>query len=76
LRKKIEAKFSSLHPDKWIPLYSQVTFSEIRYSVAYKQGQVQSKIMDQIMEIPNIETRWEEDEVMEQLLALTADSSL
>jgi kynurenine 3-monooxygenase len=76
LRKKIEAKFSSLHPDKWIPLYSQVTFSEIRYSVAYKQGQVQSKIMDQIMEIPNIETRWDEDMVMEQLLALTADSFL
>jgi kynurenine 3-monooxygenase len=52
-------------------LYSQVTFSEIRYSVAYKQGQVQSKIMDEIMEIPNIETRWDEDEVMEKLLVLS-----
>ena len=71
LRKKIEAKFSTLHPDKWIPLYSQVTFSEIRYSVAYKQGQVQSKIMDEIMDIPNIETRWDEDEVMEKLLTLS-----
>ena len=71
LRKKIEAKFSTLYPDKWIPLYSQVTFSEIRYSVAYKQGQVQSKIMDEIMEIPNIETRWDEDEVMEKLLVLS-----
>ena len=71
LRKKIEAKFSTLYPDKWIPLYSQVTFSEIRYSVAYKQGQVQSKIMDEIMEIPNIEKRWDEDEVMEKLLVLS-----
>jgi kynurenine 3-monooxygenase len=71
LRKKIEAKFSTLYPDKWIPLYSQVTFSEIRYSVAYKQGQVQSKIMDEIMEIPNIETRWDDDEVMEKLLVLS-----
>ena len=71
LRKKIEAKFITLYPDKWIPLYSQVTFSEIRYSVAYKQGQVQSKIMDEIMEIPNIETRWDEDEVMEKLLVLS-----
>jgi kynurenine 3-monooxygenase len=70
LRKKIEAKFSELHPDKWLPLYSQVTFSTIRYSVAYKQGQVQSKIMDEIMETPNIEERWDSKEVMENILAL------
>ena len=69
LRKKIEAKFSELHPDKWLPLYSQVTFSTIRYSVAYKQGQVQSKIMDEIMEMPNIEERWDSKEVMESILA-------
>ena len=31
LRKKIEAKFSELHPDRWLPLYSQVTFSNIRF---------------------------------------------
>jgi kynurenine 3-monooxygenase len=70
LRKKIEAKFSELYPDKWMPLYSQVTFSEIRYSVAYKQGQVQNGIMDQVMEMPHIEEKWDSSEVMDKILSL------
>lgn len=70
LRKRIEAKFSELYPDKWIPLYSQVTFSNIRYNLAYKQGQEQSQIMDQIMEIPGIEQKWDSNEVMEKILSL------
>ncbi len=64
LRKKIEAKFSELYPERWMPLYSQVTFSNIRYSDAYRQGQVQNGIMDDIMALENIEQRWDSDEVM------------
>ena len=70
LRKKIEAKFSEIYPDKWLPLYSQVTFSNIRYSVAYKQGQVQSKIMDEVLEMENVEAKWDSDEVMNKILSL------
>ena len=70
LRKKIEAKFSELYPDKWLPLYSQVTFSNIRYSVAYNQGKVQSEIMDQVMETPGIEQKWDSKEVMDKILSL------
>ncbi len=67
LRKKIEAKFSGLYPDKWMPLYSQVTFSSIRYSVALKQGEVQRGIMDQIMEQSDIIQQWDSPEVMDQI---------
>lgn len=70
LRKKIEAKFSKLYPEKWMPLYSQVTFSTIPYSVAFKQGQVQSKIMAEVMEMPNVEEKWDSDEVMQKILSL------
>jgi kynurenine 3-monooxygenase len=70
LRKKIEAKFSDLYPEKWMPLYSQVTFSEIRYSVAYNQGQVQNKIMDEVMAIPDIENCWDSEMVMTKILEL------
>jgi kynurenine 3-monooxygenase len=73
LRKKIEAKFSELYPNKWLPLYSQVTFSNIRYSVAYKQGQHQNQIMDQIMEMPDIENNWDQAEVMDKMLELSHD---
>lgn len=73
LRKKIEAKFSELYPNKWLPLYSQVTFSNIRYSVAYNQGKKQTEIMDQVMEIPNIEQNWDSQIVMDKMLELSAD---
>ena len=73
LRKKIEAKFSELYPNKWLPLYSQVTFSNIRYSVAYNQGKKQTEIMDQVMEIPNIEQNWDSQVVMDKMLELSAD---
>lgn len=68
LRKKIEAKFSQLYPNKWLPLYSQVTFSNIPYSVAYEQGKKQREIMDEIMANPAIEQNWDSPEVMQAIL--------
>jgi kynurenine 3-monooxygenase len=73
LRKKIEAKFSSLYPERWMPLYSQVTFSNIRYSVAYNQGKKQSEIMDKVMEMENIHENWNNDAVMDKMLELSTD---
>lgn len=59
LRKKIEAKLHELYPDKWIPLYSMVTFHDnVRYSEAYQIGQRQKKIMDDVMKTPNLESSW------------------
>ena len=68
LRKKIEAKFNQLYPNKWLPLYSQVTFSNIPYSVAYEQGKKQRLIMDEIMASPNIEQEWDSPQIMEAIL--------
>lgn len=59
LRKKIEAKLHELYPDKWIPLYSMVTFHDnLRYTDAYQTGQRQKKIMDEVMKTPGIENTW------------------
>ncbi len=59
LQKKIEANFSSKHPDKWIPAYSQVTFRpDIRYSEALQRGSRQEEIMKAVMLIKNIEENW------------------
>jgi kynurenine 3-monooxygenase len=68
LRKKIEAKFNQLYPNKWLPLYSQVTFSNIPYSVAYEQGKKQRLIMDEIMASPNIEQDWDSPQIMVTIL--------
>lgn len=67
LQKKIEARFSKMYPDKWMPLYSQVTFSDIRYSEALKNGEKQDDIMKGIMQIHDIESVWESDDVMEEI---------
>ena len=68
LRKKIEAKFHDAHPDLWTPLYSMVTFSpEVPYAEALRVGDKQKAVMDKIMQLPDIETHWNEPFVMEQL---------
>jgi kynurenine 3-monooxygenase len=60
LRKKIEAKLHELYPQKWIPLYSMVTFNEnIRYSEAYHTGKKQQQIMDDVMKTPGIGQQWQ-----------------
>jgi kynurenine 3-monooxygenase len=70
LQKKIEAHFSAKHPDKWLPLYSQVTFSEIRYSVAWETGQKQDTIMKNVMaQFDDIENVWDSEAVEQAILS-------
>lgn len=69
LQKKIEAAFSKKYPDKWIPAYAQVTFSpHIRYSEALINGQKQEAIMQQIMSLPDIENKWQDEEIEKMIL--------
>lgn len=69
LQKKIEANFSGKHPDKWIPLYSMVTYSpHIRYSTALRSGQKQEEIMQKIMALPDIDKKWDSEEVEKEIL--------
>ncbi len=74
LRKKIEKAINAKHPEKWIPLYSMVTFSELRYSEALAIGKEQDKIMEEILSWDGIEQNWENPEVFERIeqLALKA----
>ena len=70
LQKKIEKRFAKKHPDKWIPLYSRVTFSNRPYAEALAIGDQQEKIMERIMQLPNIEDKWDSTEVEELILSL------
>jgi kynurenine 3-monooxygenase len=64
LQKKIEARLHEKYPDKWIPAYSQVTFSpHIRYSEALKRGQKQEAIMQEVMAMEGIEERYDGEEI-------------
>ncbi|HSI71391.1 MAG TPA: NAD(P)/FAD-dependent oxidoreductase [Gillisia sp.] len=63
LRKKIEGDFAEKFPEKWIPLYSRVTFSNKPYAEALAIGDKQRAIMDEVMAIENIENKWNSPEV-------------
>lgn len=68
LRKKIEAKIYEKYPDKWMPLYSMVTFSNKPYSEALKEGNRQDRIMEKIMDMENIEEKWDSKEIEQEIL--------
>lgn len=70
LQKKIEKWFSEKHPDKWIPLYSRVTFSDKPYTEALALGDFQNAIMEQVLQIENIEEIWNSEFVENKILAL------
>ncbi len=70
LRKKIEKRMLEEHPNEWMPLYSQVTFSHIPYSQALAAGKKQAKIMDEIMCRADIEDKWDSQEIRDQIIAL------
>lgn len=73
LQKRIEAHFSAKHPNKWLPLYTMVSFTNIRYSEAWSEGQRQQRIMDEVMATPGIEQVWNSPQVEEKMLRLLGD---
>ena len=70
LQKKIEKLFSDKYPEKWIPLYSRVTFSDRPYSEALAIGDYQNEIMQEVLKIENIESIWESEIVENKILEL------
>ena len=69
LRKKIEGKVYKDHPEKWVPLYSQVKFTNIQYADALAAVQKQDKIMEEVLAMPNIENDWDDPKVTEFILS-------
>ncbi|WP_405383583.1 FAD-dependent oxidoreductase [Maribacter sp. LLG6340-A2] len=74
LQKKIEKHFASKYPDKWIPAYSRVTFSQRPYAEALAEGDAQEAIMKQVMKIPDLDKKWDTREVEEKILELLGQS--
>jgi kynurenine 3-monooxygenase len=69
LQKKIEGKIHELYPEKWIPAYSQVTFSpQIRYSEALSNSRKQEEIMQKVMLQEDIEQKWNSSNLIDQIV--------
>jgi kynurenine 3-monooxygenase len=70
LQKKIEKIFSDKYPEKWIPLYSRVTFSDRPYAEALAIGEYQNVIMEEVLKMENIENIWNTEMVENKILEL------
>ncbi|HNU55305.1 MAG TPA: NAD(P)/FAD-dependent oxidoreductase [Flavobacteriales bacterium] len=70
LRRKIEGHLQARHPDKWLPLYSQVKFTDIAYKDAWEEGLRHDRIMEEVMRTPGIEENWDSAEVEKKALGL------
>ena len=68
LRKKIEGKVYKDHPEKWVPLYSQVKFSNIQYADALAAAKKQDVIMEEVLAMPDIDKNWDDPKVTEYIL--------
>ncbi len=75
LQKKIEKHFAQQYPDKWIPAYSRVTFSDHSYAEALEMGDRQEAIMKEVMKMPGLDTRWDSPEVVARILELLNDQA-
>ncbi|APQ16490.1 FAD-dependent oxidoreductase [Maribacter hydrothermalis] len=70
LQKKIEKHFAAKHPEKWVPAYSRVTFSNRPYAEALAEGDAQEEIMQEVMKTTGIAEKWNSKEVEELMLKL------
>lgn len=68
LQKKIEKWFSEKHPDKWLPLYSRVTFSRQPYAEALAIGDKQNAIMQEVLQLEKIKENWQSEMVEKFIL--------
>lgn len=67
-QKKLEARLQQKHPSRWLPLYSQVTFSHTPYHEAQARGRAQQQAMDTVMDAPEKWNHFKDDRWMEAVL--------
>lgn len=65
LQKKFEHRIQKLYPDQYVPLYSQVSFSNISYAEALASGKKQDEHIKSIMTKHDIQSMFENDTVDE-----------
>lgn len=61
LQKKIEGKIARKFGERYTPLYSMVTFSHRPYREALAYGRAQEALMQEILALPDVEKRWDDD---------------
>ncbi len=63
LQKRFERRIQELYPNKYLALYSMVSFSDIPYSEAYKKGMEQENFIKDIMQKNDIAKLFDENKI-------------
>ncbi|MEN3026090.1 MAG: NAD(P)/FAD-dependent oxidoreductase [Chlorobiota bacterium] len=72
LRKRLEQYLADRYPDRFVPLYTMVTFSHMPYAEALRRGHLQDRILDALVEQTKSEEDWHDpafQQLMDQLVA-------
>ena len=67
LKKKVEKKLQRMFPEKFTPLYSMVSFSNIPYAEALERGKKQDVLLDEILTIKGLEEKMDSSEIEEKI---------
>ena len=73
-QKSLERRLQVAHPDRWLPLYSQVTFSHTPYHDALAEGQRQQRVMEQVLQESEQWNDFQDDAWMDRALELLQGS--
>jgi kynurenine 3-monooxygenase len=63
LRKRIERRINELFPDRYVPLYNLISFTNVSYVEALQRDREQRAVIDRVLESPEILERLESNEV-------------
>ncbi|MEA2604530.1 MAG: kynurenine 3-monooxygenase [Acidobacteriota bacterium] len=56
-RKTVERRLNELYPDRYIPLYNLISFTNVSYVEALQRDRVQRALLDRLMASPNLHLR-------------------
>jgi len=73
LRKRIERRINELFPNRYCPLYSLVSFTNVPYVEALQRDRVQRTLIDRVQAIPGIADRLESEEIVDLIEQLIAE---
>lgn len=74
LRKRIERRINELFPDRYIPLYNLISFTNVPYTEALRRDREQRTLIDRMMEIPEIGERLDDEEIRDTVDRLMSET--
>lgn len=76
LQKKFEGRIEQLYPEKYTPLYSQVSFTNIPYSEAWTKGMAQDKMAKEIVANNDVAAMFENNSIDDFIHSLMSEGKI